>query len=145
MQSVLISEGQDRLSSRKISRSIRLERAVSTAVPVLRLREDRQRAPLCCELPNKRSIVLSRSRIDDFHFQIHPSFPSDAFPFDYNTSHDSNLVIIGTLSRDGAGNCTGVDVMRIRNPWEGTTVAEFVEGIGEQVSCLLTVFLDFSR
>lgn len=26
--------------------------------------------------------------------------------------------------------------MKIRNPWEGTTIAEFIEGISEQVSSI---------
>lgn len=65
-------------------------------------------------------------------FQVHNAL--GRFPFDFNTSHDSNLVAVATLKRDGnSKRRIGVDVMKVRNPWEGTTTDEFLEGISAQV------------
>ena len=52
----------------------------------------------------------SRSRV-----QIHDHVPA---AFDYNVSHDSDWVI---LFWSKVATRVGVDVMRIRIPWEGET------------------------
>ncbi|GAA5850471.1 hypothetical protein JCM8547_001885 [Rhodosporidiobolus lusitaniae] len=70
-------------------------------------------------------------------FAVCPSFDSPAAPrFDYSVSHDSDLVIVASLMNkpEQASRRIGADVMRIANPWEECTVAEFVEGIAEQLT-----------
>ncbi|GAA5824666.1 hypothetical protein JCM5353_000797 [Sporobolomyces roseus] len=85
-----------------------------------------------CQLPFQSFSFEKTER--DRPYAYHPSLLPNAFSFDYNTSHDSNLTVVGTLPRSGADDRIGIDVMRIRNPWDGTTVDEFVEGIGEQLT-----------
>ncbi|GAA6038150.1 hypothetical protein JCM8097_005761 [Rhodosporidiobolus ruineniae] len=59
-----------------------------------------------------------------------------ASSFDYNASHDSDLIAVASLADivDDSSPNVGIDVMRIRNPWQGSSVDEFVEGIGEQLT-----------
>lgn len=57
-----------------------------------------------------------------------------ASTFDYNVSHDSDLVAVASLASPTLPQRrVGIDIMRIRNPWDDTTLSEFVEGIAEQV------------
>ncbi|GAA5819999.1 hypothetical protein JCM11251_005440 [Rhodosporidiobolus azoricus] len=61
-------------------------------------------------------------------------FSSSApLPIDYNVSHDSDLVAVASLPSWGKAR-VGVDVMRIRNPWDGCSIDDFVEGISEQLT-----------
>ncbi|GAA5940905.1 holo-[acyl-carrier-protein] synthase [Sporobolomyces koalae] len=59
----------------------------------------------------------------------------EPLPIDFNVSHDSNLVAIASINSTQAGSeRVGIDLMRIRNPWEGTTVPEFVQVLAEQLT-----------
>ncbi|GAA6007057.1 hypothetical protein JCM10207_009187 [Rhodosporidiobolus poonsookiae] len=63
-------------------------------------------------------------------------------PLDFNLSHDSDMVVVASVaSSETAAGRAGVDVMRIRNPWEGSTVEEFVEGVGEMLHPTERAFL----
>ncbi|GAA5961180.1 hypothetical protein JCM21900_005890 [Sporobolomyces salmonicolor] len=66
------------------------------------------------------------------HHSFVPSSPS----IDYNVSHDSNLVAVATLSSEEHPRLrtVGIDLMRIRNPWQGCEANEFIEGIAEQLT-----------
>ncbi|ORY89471.1 4'-phosphopantetheinyl transferase superfamily [Leucosporidium creatinivorum] len=64
-------------------------------------------------------------------FAIHPELPSN---FDYNVSHDSNWIVLASLPPSSAATRVGVDVMRVRIPWEGETVNQFVEGLKDQLT-----------
>ncbi|BGP16405.1 hypothetical protein JCM10213_004038 [Rhodosporidiobolus nylandii] len=70
-------------------------------------------------------------------YATHPSYSLTSTAFvDYNVSHDSDVVVAASRLSDTADGPVrvGVDVMRVVNPWEGCSVAEFVEGIGEQLA-----------
>ncbi|KPV74640.1 uncharacterized protein RHOBADRAFT_44154 [Rhodotorula graminis WP1] len=66
--------------------------------------------------------------------------------YDYNTSHDGELVAVVSVLEPRPASTSpfpgstapsprvGVDVMRIRNPWDGTSVDEFVSGVAEQLA-----------
>ncbi|GAA5992597.1 hypothetical protein JCM5350_003665 [Sporobolomyces pararoseus] len=58
------------------------------------------------------------------------------FPIDFNVTHDTNLIAVATLLRDDSleGRRVGIDLMSVRNPWEGTTVDEFLQGIAAQLT-----------
>ncbi|GAA5965390.1 hypothetical protein JCM3765_004881 [Sporobolomyces pararoseus] len=57
------------------------------------------------------------------------------FPIDFNVTHDSNLIAVATVLCDNLeGRRVGIDLMKIRNPWEGTTIEEFVQGIADQLT-----------
>ncbi|GAA5900823.1 hypothetical protein JCM5296_002193 [Sporobolomyces johnsonii] len=68
--------------------------------------------------------------------RTHPSFVPSSPSIDYNVSHDSNLVAVATLSSDEFPRLptVGIDLMRIRNPWQGSEANEFIEGIAEQLT-----------
>ncbi|BGP40157.1 hypothetical protein JCM10449v2_004115 [Rhodotorula kratochvilovae] len=54
---------------------------------------------------------------------------------DLNTSHDADLIVVASLlSPTSPPTRIGVDVMRIRNPWEGTSISDFIDGIAEQLT-----------
>ncbi|GAA5996538.1 holo-[acyl-carrier-protein] synthase [Rhodotorula paludigena] len=58
-----------------------------------------------------------------------------ASTFDYNVSHDSDLVAVASLASSTLPQCrVGIDIMRIRNPWDGTNPSEFIDGIAEQLT-----------
>ncbi|GAA5886053.1 hypothetical protein JCM6882_004246 [Rhodosporidiobolus microsporus] len=60
----------------------------------------------------------------------------EPLPVDYNVSHDANCVIVASVlpTGEGAAQRVGVDVMQVVNPWVGSSVDEFVGGIGEQLT-----------
>lgn len=65
---------------------------------------------------------------DDRAVQICPQLPKG---FDYNLSHDGDLVVLATLEQqDGS---IGIDVMRLANPLQGDSVDELVRTISDQV------------
>lgn len=49
-------------------------------------------------------------------------------------AHDGDWVILACLTARDDGRRVGVDVMALRNPWEGETVQTFAAGISDQVS-----------
>ncbi|GAA5845494.1 hypothetical protein JCM9279_003053 [Rhodotorula babjevae] len=76
---------------------------------------------------------------------LEPSEQS-TWTYDYNTSHDGELVVVAShgpspsASPHGPPSSTmssprvGVDVMRIKNPWDGTSTDEFISGVAEQLA-----------
>ncbi|KAM0748960.1 4'-phosphopantetheinyl transferase [Meredithblackwellia eburnea MCA 4105] len=53
--------------------------------------------------------------------------------FDYNISHDNDWVFLGWSDSENIKS-VGVDVMRIKIPWEGETVDQFVRGLADQLT-----------
>ncbi|GAA6061477.1 hypothetical protein JCM10212_002556 [Sporobolomyces blumeae] len=63
--------------------------------------------------------------------------PAEPVPLDYNVSHDSDWVAVGSRPLHAGPSVhfkIGVDVMRVRNPWDGTTTREFYEGVAQQLT-----------
>ncbi|KAI5481802.1 4'-phosphopantetheinyl transferase [Pseudohyphozyma bogoriensis] len=61
--------------------------------------------------------------------QIHRDLP---LTFDFNLSHDSAYVVLAYSKT----HKVGVDVMRVKIPWEGETVNDFVDSLEDQLSLL---------
>ncbi|GAA5821404.1 hypothetical protein JCM3770_003507 [Rhodotorula araucariae] len=78
------------------------------------------------------SLTFAKSeRGRPYLFQAHSASPV----LDFNTSHDSDLVVTASLlSPHPPQSHIGIDVMRIRNPWEDTSIADFIDGIAEQLT-----------
>ncbi|GAA5983067.1 hypothetical protein JCM10908_000143 [Rhodotorula pacifica] len=54
---------------------------------------------------------------------------------DFNVSHDADVVALASVTFPS--QCpirVGVDVMQVKNPWEGSSVGELIEGLAEQLS-----------
>ncbi|TKA57942.1 hypothetical protein B0A53_00344 [Rhodotorula sp. CCFEE 5036] len=60
---------------------------------------------------------------------------------DLNVSHDTNLVAIASVAFAMQTPVrVGLDVMHIKNPWEGSSLDELIEGLAEQASPLQEAF-----
>ncbi|BGP55566.1 hypothetical protein JCM8202v2_003171 [Rhodotorula sphaerocarpa] len=60
-------------------------------------------------------------------------FLRDARRFDFNVSHDHDLVALASVcSEPPVSVSVGIDVMKVQNPWPGTSVPELIEGLAEQ-------------
>lgn len=94
---------------------------------VARLWSEQQGSTLRCEL-----LGLFKGAVSPLQatLQIHPDLPT---VFDYNVSHDSSWIVLASLPPSSSATRIGVDVMRVRIPWEGETVDQFVEGLQDQV------------
>jgi hypothetical protein len=64
---------------------------------------------------------------------------------DLNVSHDTNLVAIASVAFAMQTPVrVGLDVMHIKNPWEGSSLDELIEGLAEQASPLQEAFAPLS-
>lgn len=67
------------------------------------------------------------------HYQQHAANASQLL--DFNVSHDTDLVAIASVAfAKQTPMRVGLDVMHIKNPWEGSSLDELIEGVAEQVS-----------
>lgn len=65
---------------------------------------------------------------------------------DFNVSHDTDLVAIASVAfPEQTPMRVGLDVMHIRNPWEGSSLDELVDGLAEQASTLPDAFAPMAR
>ncbi|GAA5869768.1 hypothetical protein JCM3774_003843 [Rhodotorula dairenensis] len=55
--------------------------------------------------------------------------------FDFNVSHDNDLVAVASVAfPQETPMRVGVDIMRIKDPWEDTALDELIEGLAEHLS-----------
>lgn len=86
---------------------------------------------VCITLKNPIQWRLTTIWTDDE--QIHPNLLPG---LDYNISHDSNWTVLAwniANNTNKQADRVGVDVMRVKIPWEGETVQQFIDGLRDQV------------
>lgn len=65
---------------------------------------------------------------------------------DLNVSHDTDLVATASVAfTEQTPMRVGLDVMHIKNPWEGSSLDELIEGLAEQASPLQDAFAPMAR